>query len=70
MFNDQTYKLSAELDPPHSSDVKAVLPLPSGRLATASRDQSVGIWGRDTEGKVRLLFSPLLSSFSGMRIDK
>jgi hypothetical protein len=47
-----SYKLSAELEPPHQSDVKAVLPLPGGKLATASRDYSVGIWKRDAEDKV------------------
>ena len=40
------YKLSQELSPPHQSDVKAVIPLPGDRVATASRDQSVGIWKR------------------------
>jgi hypothetical protein len=40
------YKLSQELEPRHQSDVKAVIPLPENRIATASRDQSVGIWKR------------------------
>jgi hypothetical protein len=43
-MKDPLYKLSQELSPPHQSDVKAVIPLPGDRIATASRDQSVGIW--------------------------
>jgi hypothetical protein len=45
-MSDTVYKLSQELNPPHQSDVKAVIPLPGDRIATASRDQSVGIWKR------------------------
>jgi hypothetical protein len=43
-MKDPLYKLSQELNPPHQSDVKAVIPLAGDRIATASRDQSVGIW--------------------------
>jgi len=43
-MKDSLFKLSQELNPPHQSDVKAVIPLPRNRIATASRDQSVGIW--------------------------
>jgi WD40 repeat protein len=47
------YKLSYELAPPHSSDVKAVLAVGDHRLATASRDSSVGIWKHDTQVGIR-----------------
>lgn len=50
-----TYKISQELDPKHQSDVKAVIPLPGDRIATASRDQSVGIWKRVDDAEVSIL---------------
>ncbi|KAK4688505.1 hypothetical protein P7C73_g1603, partial [Tremellales sp. Uapishka_1] len=43
----ESYKLSAELSPHHSSDVKCVLGISSDLVATASRDQTVGIWKRN-----------------------
>jgi len=43
-MKDTLFKLSQELNPTHQSDVKAVIPLPRNRIASASRDQSVGIW--------------------------
>jgi hypothetical protein len=53
-MKDPLYKLSQECAPPHQSDVKAVIPLPGDRIATASRDQSVGIWKR---GEVRFRYT-------------
>jgi hypothetical protein len=57
-MKDPLYKLSQELNPPHQSDVKAVIPLPGDRIATASRDQCVGIW---KFGEVSLYAFVLLS---------
>ena len=54
-MNTTQYKLSQELDPKHQSDVKAVIPLPGDRIATASRDQSVGIWKRVDDAEVSML---------------
>jgi hypothetical protein len=44
-----TYELSCELVPSHADDVKSVLAISDDILATASRDQSVGIWHRKAD---------------------
>ncbi|WWC97833.1 hypothetical protein V866_004720 [Kwoniella sp. B9012] len=41
------YELGCILAPPHQSDVKAVLAISDDMIASASRDQSVGIWTRN-----------------------
>ncbi|RXK37832.1 hypothetical protein M231_04830 [Tremella mesenterica] len=48
------YQLRAEIDPPHQSDVKAVLSINPTTLVTASRDQTVGVWSIQPDGQVRL----------------
>nr|XP_019047918.1 hypothetical protein I302_04538 [Kwoniella bestiolae CBS 10118]OCF26848.1 hypothetical protein I302_04538 [Kwoniella bestiolae CBS 10118] len=48
------YDLSCILDPPHLSDVKAVLAISNDMIASASRDSSVGIWTRVGQSKFEL----------------
>ncbi|OCF54428.1 hypothetical protein L486_07976 [Kwoniella mangroviensis CBS 10435] len=48
------YELSCILAPPHQSDVKAVLAISDDMIASASRDQSVGIWTRSGKTKFEL----------------
>ncbi len=52
------FELSSELEPPHSSDVKAVLAIRDDLLVTASRDSSVAIW--QTSQKAQVMPSPRL----------
>lgn len=42
------YHLLSNLQPPHSSDVKAVLAIGSDLLASASRDSTVAVWKRQS----------------------
>ncbi|WVQ64045.1 uncharacterized protein L199_002204 [Kwoniella botswanensis] len=48
------YELGCILAPPHQSDVKAVLAISDDLIASASRDQSVGIWTRSGNTKFEL----------------
>jgi len=68
-MKDTLFKLSQELNPPHQSDVKAVIPLPGNRIATASRDQSVGIWrfGEVSLHALVLVFGRLRVAYASRR---
>ena len=44
-----SFELCCELEPAHEQDVKAVLAIDIGTIATASRDGGVGVWKRDSQ---------------------
>lgn len=54
------YHLLTELDPPHLSDVKAVLAIENNLLASASRDSSVAVWRRSEPGASSFQLQALL----------
>jgi WD40 repeat protein len=55
------FDLRYQLDPPHAGDVKAVLAISDAVIASASRDQSVGIWHKTANDGVSL-FQPNMTS--------
>lgn len=47
------YDLAVELEPRHDQDAKCVLAIDESRIASCSRDGTVGIWAAESGSMVR-----------------